>query len=99
MSQIPTPAASFRRSQRLDCLIPLGDVGATTECADDVPRVVVHQRGTPFDLPFRARPRENGRLDDGKIRAEHGVEPLSERLLCPGGQARVDEVTTHQLFS
>ena len=34
------PHALFRRSQGLDGLIPFGDVGAGTERADDVPRVI-----------------------------------------------------------
>ena len=34
------PHALFRRSQRLDGLIPLGDVGAGTERADDAARVI-----------------------------------------------------------
>ena len=49
------PHALFRQPQRLDRLIPLGDVGARTERADDVAGVVSQQRVAPLDQPFLAR--------------------------------------------
>ena len=86
MSQIPTlgalqrkPHALFGRSQRLDGLIPLGDVGAGTERADDASVVIPQQRVAPFDQPLLARPGE----DRGSRRSDRSppssvVELLSE---------------------
>ena len=83
MSQIPTPAASSANrmrssagSQRLDRLIPLGDVGAGAERADDVSLVIpqhVLRHSISRSSPDLVR---TGFSTTGQIAAEQAVELL-----------------------
>ena len=88
------PHALFRRAHRLHRLLPLGDVGAGAERADDVSVVVAQHRVAPFDQPFLARPGENGVLDDRKVAA---VKRRAASACCrpasgPGGTSRSSRV-------
>ena len=93
------PHALFRRTQRLDGLIPLGDVGAGTERADDLPAVVSQHRVPPLDQPFLARPRQHGVLADRLIAGRELAEPHSERVSQPNRKACLDPIAPQQLVS
>jgi hypothetical protein len=86
------PHAVFRRSQCLDRPVPLGDVGAGTERADDASGLVPEHRVVPFDQPFLARSGEHRILGTGQIAVEEGVEILSEPVPDAGRQTYLGPV-------
>ena len=75
-----------------------GDVGPGAERADDLPRVVALHRVAPFDQPFHPRPRDHRVLDYRQIGVEQIAQPRSDRVPKPRWQARLDPITSEQLF-
>jgi len=72
------PHPLFCLPQGLDRPIPFGDIGATTERADDLPGVIPQHPVAPFDQPFVTRLGENRVLDNRQIAADQVIEGVSE---------------------
>ncbi len=68
------PHPLFRRPQRLDRLMPLGDIGAGAERADDFAGVVSQRGAAPLDQPFVAGPGDDDVFGGGQIAAQQDAE-------------------------
>ena len=92
------PHALFGGSQRFGDPIPLGDVRAGAERADDASIVIPQHGVAPLDQPLFAGSRQDGVLDDRQISAGQVVQRLvSAGAPHPIRQARLDPVAAIQL--
>ena len=88
------PHALFRCAHRFDRLMPLGDVSARAECADDPSVVVTQHRVAPFDQPLFTRQRDDGVLDERKVAALKRAQPLPAVLSQSARKTGLDPVAS-----
>ena len=88
--------ALFGSPQRDLRPIPLGNIKARAERADDLALVIAEQGIAPFNQPFLPGLREHWILEECEISADQTVEPCVECVPYARGNAGVDPTAAMQ---